>query len=114
MKTVERRKYPRLKKSFEVQLVKEGLEHYFQGISVNLSQRGAFIKIDNWLSFHPKDRTEIALLLPPEFTGQEKTIRLTGGAVILRVDHMQKGIAVEFTTSLRQFEPVDFPRKFVD
>ena len=109
MKTVERRKYPRLKKNFGVQLIKEGLEPWFQGISVNLSQRGAFIKIDKWLSFHAKDRAEIAFLLPPEFTGQEKTIRLTGGAVILRVDQINKGIAVEFTTNLKQFEPVNFP-----
>ena len=114
MTTIERRKFPRLKKSFQVQLIKEGLEHYFQGICVNLSQGGAFIKIDKWLSFHAKDRAEIAFLLPPEFTGQEKIIRLTGGAVILRVDHINKGIAVEFTTNLRQFEPVNFPPKFVD
>ena len=109
MKTIDRRKYPRLKKSFQVQLIKEGLEHYFQGISVNLSQGGAFIKIDKWLPFHAKDRAEIAFLLPPEFTGQEKTIQLKGGAVIVRVDHISKCIAVEFATNLRQFEPVNFP-----
>ena len=114
MKAAERRKFPRLIKSFQVQLIQEELEHYFQGISINLSQGGAFIKIDNLLSFQPKDRAEISFLLPPEFTGQKETIRLTGGAVILRVDHINKGIAVEFTTNFRQFKPADLPRKFVD
>jgi len=109
MKTIDRRKYPRLRKSFQVQLVKEGLKDYFQGTSVNLSQGGAFIKTDKWRSFHIHDPTDISFLLPPEFTGQEKTIKLKGGSTIARIDHKRKGIAVEFIKNFRQFEPVSFP-----
>ena len=108
MKIVDRRKYPRLIKTFQVQLIKEGLEHYFQGISTNLSPGGAFIKIDNWRTFHVNDHAVVSLLLPPEFTGQEKILRLQGRAIIVRVDHINKGIAVEFTTNLQQFKPVNF------
>ncbi len=106
MKAPDRRKYPRLRKSFEVQLAKVGLDRSFKGTSVDLSQGGAFIKVDKWRSFRAKDPAKIAFLLPPEFTGQEKTIRLKGRAVIARVDHKNRGIAVEFTRTLKQFEPV--------
>ena len=106
MKAPDRRKYPRLRKSFEVQLAKVGLDRSFKGTSVNLSQGGAFIKVDKWRSFRAKDPAKIAFLLPPEFTGQNKTIHLQGRAIITRVDQKKKGIGVKFTTSLKQFEPV--------
>jgi c-di-GMP-binding flagellar brake protein YcgR len=95
-----------LRKSFQVQLAKVGLESSFEGTSVDLSQGGAFIKIEKWRSFRAKDPAEIAFLLPPEFTGQERIIRLQGKAVIKRVDQKNKGIGVEFTKTLKQFEPV--------
>ena len=106
MKTVDRRKYPRLIKSFQVQLMKEGLEHYFQGMSTNLSQGGAFIKTKNWRSFKVDDQAVIAFYLPAEYTGQTGTIGLQGRAVIARVDHEQKGIGVKFMQYFRQFEPI--------
>lgn len=106
MKASDRRKYPRLTKSFQVQLAKVGLDRSFEGSSVNLSQGGAFIQIAKWQSFRAKDSTRIALLLPPELTGQNKTIRLQGRAIIIRVDQKKKGIGVKFTKSLKQFVPV--------
>ena len=106
MKAPDRRKYPRLRKSFEVQLAKVGLDRSFEGSSVNLSQGGAFIQIAKWQSFRAKDPARIAFLLPPEFTGQNKTIRLQGRAIITRVDKKKKGIGVKFTRNLKQFVPV--------
>ena len=109
MKAPDRRKYPRLRKSFQVQLAKAGLDpsfKAFKGTSVNLSQGGAFIKVDKWRSFCAKDPAKIVFLLPSEFTGRAKTIRLKGRAVIARVDRKNKGIGVEFTRSLKHFEPV--------
>ena len=110
MKATDRRKCPRLTHSFQVQLVKEGLDHSFEGISDNLSQRGAFIRIHKWRSFRVKDRAKIVFLLPPEYTGQEETIRLQGGGVITRIDPSNTGIGVEFTRSLKQFERVVPPK----
>ena len=106
MKASDRRKYPRLNQSFQVQLAKVGLDSFVEGSSVNLSQGGAFIHIARWESFRAKDPTRIAFLLPPEFTGQNKTIRLQGRAIITRVDKKKKGIGVKFTKSLKQFVPV--------
>ena len=106
MNPSDRRKFIRLRKSFQVQLAKVGLESPFRGTSVDLSQGGAFIKVDKWQFFRAKDPAEIAFLLPPDFTGQNKTIRLRGEAIVTRVDQKNKGIGVEFTKKFRNFEPV--------
>ena len=109
VKATDRRNYPRLKKSFQVQLAKVGLNRSFEGTTVNLSQGGACIQIDKWQAFRVKDSAEIVFLLPPEFTGQKKTIRLQGRAIITRVDQKKKSIGVKFTRNFRQFEPVFLP-----
>jgi hypothetical protein len=45
--------------------------------------------------------------LPPDFTGQNKTIGLQGDAVITRIDRENEGIAVEFIKTFRELEPID-------
>ena len=106
METPDRRKYPRLRQSFQVHLLRGGLGHALEGTSVNVSQGGAFIKIKQWRSFRVSDQAIVAFSLPAEYTGQSKNIRLQGEAVITRVDQKNKGIGVEFTRSFKQFEPV--------
>ena len=106
MRAIDRRKYPRLRQHFKVQLFKDGLNQVLEGTSANVSQHGAFIKIKKWRSFKVHEQTIIAFSLPPEYTGQNKTIRLQGGATITRVDQKNKGIGVKFTRNFRQFEPV--------
>jgi hypothetical protein len=76
------------------------------GTSVDVSQGGAFIRTKDWRTLKVKDCAVIEFSLPPDYTGQEKTIRLQGAAVITRVDHKNKGIGVKFTTKFRNFEPV--------
>ena len=46
MEAPDRRKYPRLTQSFQVHLFRGGLGHALEGTSVNVSQGGAFIKIE--------------------------------------------------------------------
>ena len=106
MRTSDRRKYPRLSQSFQVQLRKEGRDRALQGTSVDMSQGGAFIKTRNWQSFKVRDHAVVAFCLPSKFTGQDKTIGLQGGAVVARIDKKYKGIAVKFTKKLKQFEPI--------
>jgi len=106
MEAPDRRKYPRLRQSFQVHLFRGGLGHAIEGTSVNVSQGGAFIKIKQWRSFRVSDQAIVAFSLPAEYTGQSKNIRLQGGAVITRVDQRNKGIGVKFTRNLKQFEPV--------
>jgi c-di-GMP-binding flagellar brake protein YcgR len=106
MEAPDRRKYPRLRQSFRVELFKQGSRHSLDGTSVDVSQGGAFIRTEEWRAFNVKDCAVIAFSLPPDYTGQEKTIRLQGEAFITRVDQKNKGIGVEFTRKFRNFEPV--------
>ena len=106
MEAPDRRQYPRLRQSFQVHLFRGGLGHALEGTSVNVSQGGAFIKMKQWRSFRVSDQAIVEFSLPAEYTGQNKNIRLQGGAVISRVDQKNKRIGVEFTRSFKQFEPV--------
>jgi hypothetical protein len=106
MEAPDRRKYPRLRQSFRVELFKQGSRHSLDGISVDVSQGGAFIRTEQWPVLKVKDYTVIAFSLPPDYTGQEKTILLRGEAVITRVDQKNEGIGVKFTKKFRNFEPV--------
>jgi hypothetical protein len=107
MDAPDRRKYPRLRQSFPVELCRQGSRSPLEGTSVDLSQGGAFIKLKQLGALKVKDAAVISFSLPPDYTGQKKTIRLQGGAVITRVDRENKGIGVEFTRNLKQFEPVE-------
>jgi len=109
MKPPDRRKYPRLRQHFKVQIFKNGVDHSFEGTSTDVSQLGAFIKIKKWRSFKVHEHAVIAFSLPPDYTGQNKTVRLQGGAIFARVDQNNKGIGVEFTKNFKQFEPVILP-----
>ena len=84
MKVPERRKYPRREQSFRVQVFKHGLDYAYEGTSLNVSQVGAFIKVENWRSFQVNDQAIIAFSLPPEYTGQNKIIQLQGEGVIVQ------------------------------
>jgi hypothetical protein len=89
MEAPDRRKYPRLRQSFQVHLFRGGLGHALEGTSVNVSQSGAFIKMKQWRSFRVSDQAIVEFSLPAEYTGQNKN-----------------RIGVEFTRSFKQFEPV--------
>jgi hypothetical protein len=106
MEAPDRRKYPRLRQSFRVELFKQGSPHSLDGTSVDVSQGGAFIKTNQWRTLKVKDYAIIAFSLPPDYTGQEKIILLRGEAVIKRVDQKNEGIGVQFTRKFRNFEPV--------
>ena len=106
MEAPDRRKYPRLRQSFRVELFKRGERDSLDGTSMDVSQCGAFIRIKEWRTLKVQDYAVVAFSLPPDYTGQEKTILLRGEAVIKRIDQKNKGIGVEFTKKFRNFEPV--------
>ena len=106
MEAPDRRRYPRLRQSFQVHLFKSELGQALEGTSINVSQGGAFIKIKQWRSFRVSDQAILAFSLPAEYTGQSKNIRLQGGAVITRIDQQNEGIGVAFKKHFKQFEPV--------
>jgi Tfp pilus assembly protein PilZ len=109
MNTLEYRKYVRVRRNFPVRLFIKDSNLFIEGITTNLSQGGAFIKSKNRHSCQAGAHVFLTLFLPPDFTGQKKTIGLQGDAVIKRIDQENKGIAVEFINALREFERIDLP-----
>lgn len=106
MKTLEYRKNVRVRCNFPVRLFMEDSNLTIEGITANLSQGGAFIKPKNRHSCQAGAHVLLTLFLPPDFTGQKKTIGLQGDAVITRIDQENQDIAVEFVKALREFEPI--------
>jgi hypothetical protein len=88
----------------------EELDLSLDGTSVDLSQGGAFIQVKNYQSLQVQDRATVTFFLPPEYTGQNTTVTLQGGAVIRRVDQKNGGIGVEFVKNFRQFDRVHLPK----
>jgi hypothetical protein len=114
MTSPDHRKYPRLNQEFEVHIYKHGLDLALDGTSVNISQGGAFIKTRDCQNFQVHDMAVVAFLLPPRFTGQDKTIGLQGGAVVSRIDQQKQGIGVEFVRHFRLFDLIDPPSPAAD
>ena len=81
------------------------LDVLLEGTTEDLSQGGAFIKIEDYRYFNPNESTGLTLFLPPDFTGQDTAIGLQGSAIVRRVDRLREGIAVEFIDEFRQFRP---------
>ena len=106
MRTFDQRKSPRIRQSFRVKLLRQGVDYTLEGKTDNLSQKGAFIKTKHYRSFQAGEPGEFTFFLPPDFTGQDKTVGLQGNAVITRIDQDNEGIGVEFIKSLKQFERV--------
>ena len=106
MRSFDQRKSPRIRQGFKVKFLKQGLNLTLEGITANLSQKGAFIKTKHWRSFQAGDPALFTFFLPPGFTGQNKMVGLQGSAVISRVDQENEGLGIEFVKSLKQFEPV--------
>ena len=106
MRTFDQRKSPRIRQSFRVKLLRQGVDYTLEGTTTNLSQKGAFIRTKHYRSFQAGEPGEFTFFLPPDFTGQDKTVGLQGNAVITRIDQDNEGIGVRFIKSLKQFERV--------
>ena len=106
MRTSDQRKSPRIRQNFHVKFLRKGVDHALEGMTANLSQKGAFIRTRHYRSFQVGDPGELTFFLPPDFTGQNKTVGLQGNAVITRIDQDNEGIGVEFVKSLKQLERV--------
>jgi hypothetical protein len=108
METFDHRENRRIRRNFPVKLLMKGTDNIsIEGMTVNLNQSGAFIKVNKRLSFQAHAAAVLTFFLPPDFTGQNKTIVLQGDAVITRVDEENKGMEVEFIKTFREFERID-------
>ena len=105
MDPVERRKHLRTLNHFKTKIRLPRTAEEIDGVTQNLSQGGAFVESSSWLVFRKNEEAEMQLFLPPEFTGQENTLTLSGPAVISRIEKHNKGVAVEFLKELKTFQP---------
>ncbi|MGD8370175.1 MAG: PilZ domain-containing protein [Syntrophobacterales bacterium] len=105
MESFERRKYTRTLRSFRIKIKLARTSKEVDGVTQDLSQGGAFISSPSWPTFHQNDQAEMRVYLPPEFTGQNNTLVLTGPALVKRIEKERQGVAVEFLRELRTFQP---------
>jgi len=103
----ERRRYVRINRQFVIQIFTPRSDYKTHGVTENISQGGAYIKVDDWRAFQTGDQTVITFFLPPYFTDRGKTIGLRGEAVVKRVDQKNEGIALEFSRDFQEFEKFD-------
>ena len=102
----ERRTHVRIGVKFSARISKPGWVRLIEGVTENISQRGTFLRTDDWHAFGVKDQAVVTILLPPSFTGQVKTVGLQGNAMVTRVDHQKGGVALRFDKEFRAFEPL--------
>ena len=103
----ERRRHVRINRQFVTKIFAPRSDYATQGVTENISQGGAYIKVEDWRAFQTGDRTIITFLLPPGFTDRGKTIGLRGEAEVKRVDQQKEGIALEFSRYFQEFEKID-------
>ena len=103
----ERRRYVRINRQFVTQIFTPRSEYETQGVTENISQGGAYIKVEDWRAFQTGDQTVITFFLPPSFTDRGKSVGLRGEAEVKRVDQQSEGIALEFSKDFQEFEKID-------
>ena len=103
----ERRRYVRINRQFITQIFTPRSEYETQGVTENISQGGAYIKVEDWRAFQTGDQTVITFFLPPSFTDRCKSVGLRGEAEVKRVDQQNEGIALEFSKDFQEFEKID-------
>jgi hypothetical protein len=103
----ERRRYVRINRQFVTQIFTPRSEYETQGVTENISQGGAYIKVEDWRAFQAGDQTVITFFLPPSLTDSGKNIGLRGEAEVKRVDQQNEGIALEFSRDFQEFEKID-------
>jgi len=84
------------------------------GVTENIGQGGAFIKIREWRSFTMKEEVSVAIVLPSLFSEESAPVRMEGRGFIARVDEEHEGVAVAFSVCFRHFkrrEELEVPGK---
>lgn len=110
METFDHRNSIRIRHNFPVKILMKGTENLsIEGMTIKLRQGGALIKLNSRLSFQAHPQAVLTFFLPPDFTGQNKTIVLQGDAVITGIDQVNKRMEIEFIKTFRELERIDPP-----
>ena len=95
----EKRKHPRVKRSFQINLQK-GNGKTIEGDVVNISEGGALIKLQNWADF--EENEEVILEIYPSHGASEtvSTSRIKVSGMIRRIEDEKDQLAVIFVKEI--------------
>lgn len=99
-----KREYARCTGHFVAELSKAGMSGTLRGVTENIGQSGAFIKIREWRSFKAQDEVGVAIYLPSIFSDEDAMVQMEGRGSVTRVDEEHEGVAVEFRDAFRHFK----------
>jgi len=99
-----KREHARCTGRFVAELSKAGMSGTVRGVTENIGQSGAFIKIKDWRAFRARDEVGVAIFLPSVFSDENATVQMEGRGFVSRVDEAHEGVAVEFTGAFRHFK----------
>jgi tetratricopeptide (TPR) repeat protein len=99
-----KREHGRCSGYFVAELARAGTTEPVSGVTQNIGQSGAFIKVKEWRSFRVNEEVFVAIFLPSVLSDESTTVRMEGRGLITRVDEEHEGVAVEFNSCFRQFK----------
>ena len=103
----DRRAQLRVSANFFATTFQSGRGWATEGVTENISQGGALIRVDDWHKFSPADHVIVTLLLPADFCGLDRPVVLQGVAIVSRVDPEKGGVALRFERDFKFFEGVN-------
>jgi hypothetical protein len=101
------REHARCSGYFVAELARAGMTDPVTGVTENIGQNGALIKVREWRSFRVNEEVSVAIFLPSVLSEESTTVRMEGRGIISRVDEEHGGVAVEFSSCFRQFKRRD-------
>lgn len=102
----EQRENVRVNRPFVTEVLNLKSRYTARGVTENVSQGGAFVRIKDWREFQVDDKMMVTFFLPLAHPSQEPLVGLRGTATVTRIDHQNEGIAVKFGTNFQDFERV--------
>ena len=67
----DRRSHLRSRTNFVATLFQSGRRRAVEGVTENISQGGAFVRVEDWHAFSAVDQVVVTILLPADFCGQD-------------------------------------------
>ena len=103
----ERRGHLRLSANFVATIFQSGRLRTADGVTENISQGGAFIRVEDWHAFSAADQVMVTILLPADFSVLNRPVILQGMAMVSRVDPKGGGVALRFERDFQFFECIN-------
>lgn len=97
----------RVSANFVATTFQSGRGRAADGVTENISQGGAFIRVEDWHAFSAADQVVVTILLPADFSGLDRPVVLQGVAIVSRVDPQKAGVALRFERDFEFFERVN-------